>query len=498
MKNNLSLIVLDIGTSSVRAFLYSKDRRILATKSNTLKISYPKLSWAEQDPEELWLASFDCLKYVMNEANKQSLNILGIGISNQRETSIAWCSNTHKSLYPAIVWQCRRTADYCSSLKDHHDLIKQKTGLFCDPYFSATKFEWLLKNVPEVQKANQSNCLKLGTVDSWIIWKLTQGQSHFTDSSNASRTMLYNIHSHKYDRALLNLFSIDINLLPEVRPSLGNFGIISFPDLQKIPIVAVLGDQQASLFAHYSGNERCIKNTYGTGLFLMACTGNKVQESSKLITTIAWTLNNETSYALEGSIFSGASTLKWLINNLKILEDDKKIDSLVNNIDGCEGLLFVPALSGLGSPFWSSTARGSFVNISTVHRRAHFCRAVLEALAYHSKTVFDEIKKTIQLNSFDCLCADGGLSNSAFLMQFQSRVLNLPVKCALDRENTAQGILNISGLFFDLWDLKTLRTLNQSGEIYYPKAPSSSFYSNYDQWLIAVHHSIALSKSLNE
>ena len=488
--NKKSLIALDIGTSSVRAVLFSLDRKEIFSKSKNLPISYPQLSWLEQDAEFIWLATLDCLQQTFNEAKKRDLNILGLGLTNQRETAIAWDSNSHRTLSPAIVWQCRRTAAYCESLKNKHKIIKEKTGLFCDPYFSATKFEWMLKNVKAVQNAYQKRTLKFGTVDTWIIWKLTQGKFFLTDPSNASRTMLYNIHTQSYDAELCRLFSIEPELLPEVQPSLSNFGHITLSDFPKTPIISVLGDQQASLFAHCAGDQSIVKNTYGTGLFMMAHTGLKVINSSNLISTVAWKIKNQTTYALEGSIFSGASALKWLKNQLGILKDELCLEDLISQIRSSEGLLFVPALTGLGAPFWASSARASFVNICSKHQQAHFCRSVLEALTFHSKAVFKEIKKEVPSQSFQSLSVDGGLSNINFLMEFQSSVLNMPVIRTSQTENTVQGILNFSGLYFDLWDTQALIQDQKKGYIFKANYNDKHLNATYDLWLKAVQQSI--------
>eukprot|EP01047_Picozoa_sp_COSAG01_P009634 COSAG01_NODE_398_length_17547_cov_206.793501_8_plen_492_part_00 len=478
--NKLSILVLDLGTSSIRSFLFSEQLSIIASAQKSINIAYPNLGWVEQDPEQIWQVTLSCIQEILKCSNKiNDLEISAVAITNQRETSIVWDSTTDEALYPAIVWQDRRTVDHCKALDQHARLIKSKTGLRLDPYFSATKLAWLLENINTVKLCADQGHLRFGTVDTWIIWKLTQGKSHVTDVSNASRTLLYNIHDLNYDPDLLRLFKIPKTCLPKVSPSLSNFGYTDAAITKSpLPILAVLGDQQAALFAQCGSDRKAVKNTYGTGLFLMANTGSQIPKTNTLINTIAWQYDAVLEYALEGSIFSGGSAIQWLRDNLELIKSSEESDLLSSKIQDTDGLFFIPALTGLGAPYWQADAVASFVGMRASHGKAHLCRAVLESLAYQSKTVIDDMQTVLEQN-FDILKVDGGATQNNFLMQFQADILNIPVQLAANKESTAQGVAGLAGLGLGFWDLKTYTALRLKGKLYQSQKSNKN---NYQAW----------------
>ncbi|MFT5171417.1 MAG: glycerol kinase, partial [Candidatus Marinamargulisbacteria bacterium] len=358
-----AILALDLGTTGNRAIAFSKEGQILASAYYEFPQYFPQPAWVEHDPMEIWETAKKALAEVIAVVGIQ--NCVSLGITNQRETTVIWNKKTGTPIYNAIVWQCRRTSDMCEKLAEHHDMIKKKTGLFLDPYFSATKIAWILNQVDGAQDLAESGDLLFGTIDSWMTWQLTGGAQHVTDASNASRTMLYNICDGQYDPELLSLFNIPDTLLPEVKNSQDDFGVIeaSLFGLE-IPISAILGDQQAALFAQCGNDQQAFKNTYGTGLFIVANTGSEIPESARLINTVAWQIDGKRTYALEGSVFIGGSAIQWLRDQLQLINSAEETEALALSISDNEGVYFVPALSGLGAPHWDPNARGLLIGLT--------------------------------------------------------------------------------------------------------------------------------------
>lgn len=449
------ILALDLGTTGNRAILFNKEGKIEASSYYEFPQHFPKPGWVEHDANDIWNTTKKALDDVLNV----STDIAAIGITNQRETTVVWDSETGEPIHNAIVWQCRRTAERCHDLSEHHDMIRSKTGLLCDAYFSATKLEWLLNNVPGAQQKAKEGRLKFGTIDSWIIWKLTGGSTHITDASNASRTMLYNIHTGQYDPDLLTLFNIPETMLPRVCDS---SGVAAHTDTATIghrfPIAGIIGDQQGALFTQCGHDTTRIKNTYGTGLFIVANTGNTALNIDGLITTVAWQQQGKITYALEGSIFVGGSAIQWLRDGLGLFKEAKETEAMATSLTSNDDVYFVPALVGLGAPHWDSDARGLFSGLTRGTTRNHMVRAALEALAYQTADVLNLIRSHLTVSS---LRVDGGAVNNSFLMQFQSDILDLPVEKPRITETTAFGAAGMAAIATGFWSEATFSSLNQ-------------------------------------
>ncbi|MEK9657063.1 MAG: glycerol kinase GlpK [bacterium] len=484
------LLVLDLGTSSVRALIIDSDLHTQCMHQCPIAIFTPKPSWVEQDPDEIWQACLSCITAVLSQA--KHLTLLGICITNQRETTIVWEKETHRPIFNAIVWQCRRTAAMCQDLASEASSINAKTGLRVDPYFSATKLGWILTQNTDFTRQAKDGKLLFGTVDSWIIWKLTEGRSHVTDVSNASRTMLFNIHQLSYDEDLLALFKIPSCMLPQVLPSVADFGHSSEMFTGKsLPILAVLGDQQAALFSQCGRDRTKLKNTYGTGMFVVANTGNDIPKTDVLINTIAWQYDNVLDYAIEGSIFFAGAAIQWLRDNLSLLENSAESAELARSVDSNAGVYFVPALAGLGAPYWDPDASGLFIGLSSATTKAHFCRAVLESLAYQTKDVIDSMVGSMAHPNFKHLLADGGVSNNPFLMQFQADMLGIPVHVSTFTECTAYGIAGLAGIASHLWTEESFRSQLTYAHTYTTKSAFQDRQRLYSTWQKAVSFSKA-------
>jgi len=464
-KKKKYIIALDQGTTSCRSILFDNRGRVIDITQREISQIYPKNAWVEHNPEEIIQTQTSTLIDLLKNNKIDAADIDSIGITNQRETTVLWNKETGKAVYNAIVWQDNRTKDICKELKDKgiEGIINRKTGLILDSYFSATKIKWILDNVPCTKKLIYDKKLLFGTIDSWLIWNLSNKRLHATDISNASRTLLYNIQEEKWDDDLLNIFSIDKSILPEVKESSDDFSYWVYNDT-KIPIRGVAGDQQAALFGQSCFEEGMAKNTYGTGCFLLMNTGSKMVKSNNgLLSTVAWKINGKTTYALEGSVFIAGAAIQWLRDGLKIItsahESEKKAKKSKKN-----ELVFVPAFSGLGAPYWNMNVKGAIFGITRDIGINELCRATLESLAFQTRDVL----KAMELDSkikLDSLYVDGGASNNNFLMQFQADILNTKINKPLVSEATALGAAYLAGLytkFFSLSDLKKNNKIDSS------------------------------------
>lgn len=444
------IMSLDQGTTSSRAILFDKEGNIVATSQKEFTQIYPKAGWVEHNAMEIWGSQSGVMREVLETNSIRPDQIVAIGITNQRETTIVWDKTTGKPIYNAIVWQCRRTSDICDNLKEkgYEENIIEKTGLLVDAYFSGTKIKWILDNIEGArEKANRGELL-FGTVDTWLIWNLTRGKVHVTDYSNAARTMLYNIKDLKWDDEILDILDIPKAMLPDVKPSSHVYGYTDEAMLAgaKIPIAGCAGDQQSALFGQTCFEEGSAKNTYGTGCFMLMNTGEKLVESKNgLLTTIAWGVDGKVEYALEGSIFIAGAAIQWLRDELKILYNAKQSEFYANSVENTNGVYVVPAFAGLGAPYWDMYARGSIMGLTRGANREHLVRATLESIAYQAKDILEAMQEDsgIKLKN---LKVDGGASSNNFLMQFQSDMLDVNIDRPKVVETTALGAAYLAGL----------------------------------------------------
>lgn len=487
------VMALDEGTTSARAIVFDKKGTIKGAGQRSFPLIYPSPGWVEQNPEDVWWAQVRSLKDALQAAEVELKEIVGLGITNQRETTILWDKQTGKPLYNAIVWQCRRTADAVEEIKRRYlRLFKEKTGLIPDSYFSGPKVSWLLDHVPGLREKAEHGEALFGTMDTYLIYRLTGGKVHATDYSNASRTMMFNIRDLYWDRELLEVLEIPEPILPEPLPSSTLFGYTDPKVLgDSVPITGVVGDQQAALFGHTAFSEAESKCTYGTGNFLLMNTGPSPKTSSRLLTTVAWSLEGEVVYALEGSIFITGAAVQWLRDSLGILRDSAESDSLARSLNSNDGVYFVPALTGLGAPYWDQYARGAITGLTRGVGRAHLARAVLESIAYSTKDVVDEMLADSGL-SIEKLKVDGGASSNEFLMQFQADILNFPVVRPRETEATAKGAAFMAGLATDYWgSLDELRSLDVELDVFTPKMEEDERLRLVNGWRKAVRKVIS-------
>ena len=447
------ILSIDQGTTSSRAILFNREGSIVAVSQKEFEQIYPKPGWVEHDPLEIWSSQVSVVTEAIAMAGLNSIDIHAIGITNQRETTIVWDKETGLPLYNAIVWQDRRTSDYCDSIrKEHGDMIRQKTGLIIDSYFSATKVRWILENVPGARLKAMQGKLLFGTVDSWLIWKLSGGTTHVTDVSNASRTMLFDINTLKWDQTLLELFDIPMNMLPEVKSSSEVFGHTAGNILAtKIPIAGIAGDQQAALFGQMCTKVGMVKNTYGTGCFMLMNIGKKpVMSANNLLTTIAWKINGEVTYALEGGIFIGGAVVQWLRDELGLIKSSAEVEVLAATVKDNGGVYVVPAFAGLGAPHWDQHARGTITGITRGTNSGHFARAALESIAYQTMDVLKSMSADAGTPITE-LRVDGGASANTILMQFQADIMKCKVIRPQITEVTALGAAYLAGLATGFW-----------------------------------------------
>jgi glycerol kinase len=484
------ILALDQGTSSSRAVIFDRYQQPLGMEQVEFKQYYPSPGWVEHDPEEIWDTQLSAAKYLLKKLKLKTDKIAAIGIANQRETTIVWDRETGRSIHNAIVWQDRRTADTCEWLREQglEDYIKATTGLVIDSYFSATKLHWILKNTPGAAKLAQQGRLAFGTVDSWLLWKLTGGKVHATDSSNASRTMLFDISNLQWDKKLLSILNIPKSILPNVLPSSGFFGetAAGIFDHCPIPITGMAGDQQSALFGQKCFDSGEAKNTYGTGCFMLMNTGGRlVHSKSGLLSTIAWQIGSDISYALEGSVFIAGAAIKWLRDGLKIIDKASDTDEIAFSVADSQGVYVVPAFTGLGAPYWDMYARGAILGLTQGVTDKHLIRATLESLAYQSTDIIRvmEIDSDITLKK---LKVDGGASANSFIMQFQSDILNADVICPPFPEATALGAALLAGLAIGLYPFDDLKADMPGSKVYQPKMGVHERGQLYLGWLKAV------------
>ena len=488
------IVALDQGTTSSRAIIFDKEQNIIGMSQKEFTQIYPKEGWVEHDPMEIWATEYSVLQEVLETSNITQEDIAAIGITNQRETTIVWDKNTGKPVYNAIVWQCRRTAHICNELKKQglEQYIKDTTGLVIDAYFSATKIKWILDNVEGArEKANRGELL-FGTVDSWLVWKLTNGKVHITDYTNASRTMLYNIKELKWDEKMLEILDIPKSMLPEVRNSSEVYGYanLGVKGGVRVPIAGIAGDQQAALFGQAAFNKGDVKNTYGTGCFLLMNTGEKMVKSKNgLVTTIAIGMDNKVQYALEGSVFVGGAVVQWLRDELEMISDSSDTDYFATKVEDNGGVYVVPAFVGLGAPYWDMYARGTIVGLTRGTNKNHIIRAALESIAYQTKDVLDamvdEVKEDIK-----CIKVDGGASKNKFLMQFQSDIVGKKVIRPIITETTALGAAYLAGLAVGFWkDKDEISKFWYSSEEFNPNLDEEKREKYCKGWKKAVYRS---------
>lgn len=486
------IIALDQGTTSSRAIVFDKNQNILGVSQKEITQIYPKEGWVEHNPMEIWASQYGVLQEVMAKINISPKDIAAIGITNQRETTIVWDKTTGEPIYNAIVWQCRRTSKMIDQLKDSgiDKYVQKKTGLIPDAYFSATKIKWILDNVEGAREKADRGELLFGTVDTWLTWKMTEGEVHVTDYTNASRTMLYNIRELKWDEELLRIFNIPLSMLPQVKSSSEVYGYTSLKEW-RVPIAGIAGDQQAALFGQTAFNKGEAKNTYGTGCFLLMNTGEELVESKEgLLTTIAIGIENKVQYALEGSVFVGGAVIQWLRDELKLISDASDSEYFASKVKDNGGVYLVPAFVGLGAPYWDMYARGTIFGLTRGTNKNHIIRAAIESIAYQSKEVMETMEKESNIK-IKRLKVDGGASRNKLLMQFQSDIMNIEVSRPIITETTALGAAYLAGLAVGFWkDRNELSKGWYESERYYPNMAEEERNKLYYKWKKAVERSL--------
>jgi glycerol kinase len=476
------VLAIDQGTTSSRAILFDQGGRIAAMAQKEIRQYYPQPGWVEHDADEIWQSVLDVMKNALAKAGAHPEEVAAIGIANQRETAVVWEKSSGRPVHRAVVWQSRQTAEICDALtaKGYGDLFRSRTGLLIDPYFSGTKVQWILSHVPGAREKAERGELLFGTIDTWLLWKLTGGAVHATDCSNASRTLMYNIHEHRWDEELLEILEVPVSMLPKVRSSSEVFGMTAPENFfgARVPISGMAGDQQAALFGQACFEEGMAKNTYGTGCFMMMNTGETpVSSEHGLLTTIAWEIGGRVCYALEGSIFVAGSAVQWLRDELR----------LIASVASSGGVYVVPAFVGLGTPYWDSEARGAVFGLTRGTTRAHLVRATLESIAYQTKDVLDAMEQDSGLK-LQLLRADGGASMNGLLMQFQSDMLGVPVERPLINETTALGAAYLAGLAVGFWNgMDEIARQREVAARYEPNMDAGMREKLYAGWKAAVN-----------
>lgn len=491
--NKNYILALDQGTTSSRAILFDHSGKNKAITQKDFKQLFPQPGWVEHDPIEIWDSQIQSALNIAKQTHIDFGEVAAIGITNQRETTVVWDRETGVPIYNAIVWQDRRTSKYCDSLKQkgHLDTIKKKTGLIIDAYFSATKIVWILNNVEGAKEKAKAGKLCFGTIDTWLIWKLTKGKTFVTDVSNASRTMLFNIKSLEWDEELLEVFEIPLSMLPEVRESSEVYGVTDTTIFGvEIPISGIAGDQQAALFGQLCTEKGMVKNTYGTGCFLLMNTGDKpVYSNNNLLTTIAWKINGKTNYALEGSVFVGGAVVQWIRDGLNLIQEAKEIEDLANEVEDNGGVYFVPALTGLGAPYWDSYARGTIIGLTRGTTKSHIARAAIEGIAFQVYDIVKSMEADAHAKGTE-LRVDGGATANNLLLQFQADIFKFPVVRPDFLETTALGAAYLAGLAVGFWNsIDELKDQWSIDKIFKPNLEDSKVNILVGQWHKAVSRS---------
>lgn len=488
------ILALDQGTTSSRAIVFDHDGKICSVAQKEFTQYFPKPGWVEHNPNEIWSSQASVIAESISTIDINGLDIAGIGITNQRETTIVWDVDTEEPIYNAIVWQDRRTADYCDKLKAEGliDTIREKTGLIIDAYFSGTKIKWILDNVPGARQRAEQGKLRFGNVDSWLVWRLTRGEVHVTDVTNASRTMLFNINTLKWDADLLKLLDIPVSMLPEVKTSSEVYGHTKTTIFaHEVPISGIAGDQQAALFGQMCIEPGAIKNTYGTGCFVMLNTGEKpVKSENNLLTTIAWKIGDKINYALEGSIYVGGSVVQWLRDGLCCIKSSSEIEELAASVPDSGGVFFVPALTGLAAPYWDQHARGTIIGITRGTTTAHIARAALDGIAFQTYDIARAMAKDMGAPLTE-LKVDGGASRNNLLMQYQANLLGIKVVRPKITETTALGAAYLAGLAVGFWkDLDEIKQQWQVERTFDPVPDNEEIAAAKQGWADAVRRTL--------
>lgn len=488
------ILALDQGTTSSRAIVFDHDGKICSVAQKEFTQYFPKPGWVEHNPNEIWSSQASVIAESISVIDINGLDIAGIGITNQRETTIVWDVDTDEPIYNAIVWQDRRTADYCDKLKAEGliDTIREKTGLIIDAYFSGTKIKWILDNVPGARQRAEQGKLRFGNVDSWLVWRLTRGEVHVTDVTNASRTMLFNINTLKWDADLLKLLDIPVSMLPEVKSSSEVYGHTKTTIFaHEVPISGIAGDQQAALFGQMCIEPGAIKNTYGTGCFVMLNTGEKpVKSENNLLTTIAWKIGDKINYALEGSIYVGGSVVQWLRDGLCCIKSSSEIEELAASVPDSGGVFFVPALTGLAAPYWDQHARGTIIGITRGTTTAHIARAALDGIAFQTYDIARAMAKDMGAPLTE-LKVDGGASRNNLLMQYQANLLGIKVVRPKITETTALGAAYLAGLAVGFWkDLDEIKQQWQVERTFDPVPDNEEIAAAKQGWADAVRRTL--------
>ncbi len=490
------ILAIDQGTTSSRAIIFNRDGEIVSSAQKEFHQYFPKAGWVEHDANEIWISVVSVYMEAMAKASLKAEQIAAIGITNQRETAVVWDKETGLPIYHAICWQSRQTADICDELRagGYEDLIKKKTGLLIDPYFSGTKVKWILDHVDGAREKAEKGQLLFGTIDSWLVYKLSGGKAHVTDYSNASRTLLYNIFELQWDEELLALFNIPKSMLPKVMPSSCVYAHTAKYHFynHEVPIAGIAGDQQAALFGQMCFREGMAKNTYGTGCFLLMNTGEKpIRSKYGLVTTIAWGIDGKVEYALEGSVFVAGSAIQWLRDGLRMIETAPESEEIAAKVKDSEGVYVVPAFVGLGAPYWDDKARGAVFGITRGTSKEHFVRATLESLAYQSRDIIEAMEKDSGI-LLTTLKVDGGAVKNNLLMQFQSDILNVPVERPVLNETTALGAAYLAGLAVGYYNSKEELTENyKKDRLFTPSIPEEKREALYAGWKRAVRATCA-------
>lgn len=492
------IMALDQGTTSSRCILYDKNSRIVSVGQVEFRQQYPKPGWVEHDPMDIWNSQYEALIDALNRAHITIMDIAAIGITNQRETTICWNAKTGEPVCNAIVWQCRRTAAICDEMKKQglEPLIHQKTGLLLDPYFSGTKLKWILENVPEAKKLAENDLLRFGTVDSWLIYKLSGGKVHATEASNASRTMLCNIHDLCWDKELLELLGIPASVLPQVKPSSGLFAVSDKEILGcEVPITGVAGDQQAALFGQLCLQKGQGKMTFGTGGFMLMNTGDTpVDSQNGLLTTIAWGLEDSACYALEGSMFMSGAVVQWLRDELKIIDHAAETEAMAFSLEDNEGVYLVPAFVGIGAPYWDSYARGSILGLSRGTNGNHIARAALECQVYQTLDVLEAMNEDMKGRA-SSLRVDGGACANNFMMKFLADITELSILRPAIIETTSMGAASLAGLACGYWkNTEEIASLREEATIFSPSMDDKKRQENIQHWHKAVAATMDFTK----